>query len=182
MTRAASAAPSKPQGMGGLRWILAAIVLLGIAVLMTRKESGPPVGTPAAEFALPTVGEAGQVRLADLKGTPVVVEVFASWCSACRVAAPTLAKAATAPRAREVRFLGVSMDKDADTAARTKRAWDIPYSVVLDDGSFARNYRVTMLPTFVLIDAEGRIRRVETGAPREATLEGWLTELGAQRL
>ena len=69
------------------------------------------------------------------------------------------------------------VDDDPALAARTIKSWGIPYDVVLDDGSVSRSYKVEMLPTLVLIDEAGVVRRVSTGAPSRAQLEKWLTEL-----
>lgn len=182
MNARAQSPGARREGRSGLFWVLVVIALLGVAMLVSRKPSGPPVGSAAREFDLPAVGgEGGRVRLSGLRGSPVVVEVFASWCSACRQAAPMLAEASRAERETPVRFVGISVDQSAETAANVKRSWDIPYTVLFDDGSVASAYGINLLPTFVLIDAEGQVRRVESGVPRASTLERWLTELGAAK-
>ncbi|MBK8996369.1 MAG: TlpA family protein disulfide reductase [Myxococcales bacterium] len=171
------------QEKGSLR-LLILLVALGVGVYwFARRSSGPETGTLAADFSLPVVsGGVERVQLSELRGRPVLVEVVASWCGVCRRAAPTLAAAAKAPRQREVRFLAVSVDEERADAAALAKKWDIPYDVAHDDGRFARSYRIDLLPTFVLIDAEGRIRKVSTGAPKPADVERWLAEVGAERL
>jgi cytochrome c biogenesis protein CcmG, thiol:disulfide interchange protein DsbE len=155
---------------------------IALAMLLFPRRSGPELGKPAKAFDLPLVDRDGRVALADVKGQPVLLETFASWCSACRSSAPTLAAAAQASRARPVRFIGVSVDDSPEQARRVKDAWRIPYDVALDDGGrFSKDYGVRLLPTFVLIDAEGRVRRVATGKPSPSELEGWLAEVGAER-
>ena len=158
----------------------AAAVALAM-LLFPRRGGGPEVGEPAKPFELPLVDRDARFTLAEAKGQPVLVEAFASWCSACRSAAPTLAAAAQATRARPVRFIGVSLDDSPEQARRAKEGWRIPYDVALDDGRFSRDYGVQLLPTFVLIDAEGRVRRVSTGRPSATELERWLTDVGAER-
>lgn len=171
-------------GSAGTLRLLAVLVALGVALhWFGRRSSGPEEGTPAKDFALPLVsGAAERVQLSELRGRPVLVEVVASWCGVCRRAAPTLAAAARAPRQREVRFLAISLDEDRSDAAELAKKWDIPYDVAHDDGRFARSYDVTLLPTLILIDPEGRIRHVSTGAPRPSELEAWLAEVGAAKL
>ena len=156
---------------------------LGVGLaLVAKKPSGPPVGDIAAEFNLRSADGTSRVKLSDLRGKPVVVEVFASWCTACRRAAPMLREAALSKREKEVHFVGVSVDRDRRVAAQLKQAWDIPYEVVHDDGSVASKYRIQVLPTFIVIDAEGHVRHVSSGAPRSEALESWLGDLGAARL
>jgi thiol-disulfide isomerase/thioredoxin len=176
-------AASAKRPSGSLR-LLVLLVALGVALYwFGRRTSGPEEGSVAHEFSLPLVSGAGErVQLSALKGTPVLVEVVASWCGVCRRAAPTVAAAARAPRKRDVRFLAVSLDEEPRAARALAQSWAIPYDVAHDDGRFAKSYGITILPTFVLIDAEGRIRRVSTGAPRETDVERWLAEVGAERL
>jgi thiol-disulfide isomerase/thioredoxin len=128
------------------------------------------------------VNQAGQFRLSEHRGSPVLVEVFASWCGACKSAAPMMSRVTRAARKREVRFVGVSVDDNVSAARATVQSWEIPYVVALDDGSFSRDYEISVLPTFVLIDAEGNVKQVTSGVPREAELERWLGEVGAERL
>ena len=106
----------------------------------------------------------------------MLVEVFASWCGACQLSAPTLAAAFEDHRA-SVRFVGVVIDDDPAEAARVKGDWAIPYDIALDDGSVSREYNVKLLPTIILIDKLGKVRRVSTGMPSRSQIEGWLREL-----
>lgn len=159
------------------------VVAIGVlAIVATRRRSGPEVDVPAKEFALDTVNQEGQFRLSEHRGNPVLVEVFASWCSACKSAAPMMSRVTRASRKRDVRFVGVSVDGSASEARATAKNWGIPYDVALDDGTFSKDYEITVLPTFVLIDEKGNVKQVASGTPGEAELERWLGEVGAERL
>lgn len=159
------------------------VIAIGVLVIVaTRQRSGPRVDVPAKEFALSTLGKEGQFRLSEQRGKPVLVEVFAGWCSACKSAAPMMSRVTQAPRKRDVRFLGVSVDSNASDARATVQSWAIPYDVALDDGTFSKDYEIQVLPTFVLIDPDGNVKKVSSGVPREAELESWLGDLGAERL
>src|SRR5262245_3401547 len=104
------------------------LVALGIgALLFFRKRSGPATGALAQDFSLPLIaGSAERFQLANERGKPVLIEVFASCCGVCRRAAPTLRDAARAPRKRDVRFVGVSVDREADDARAAAQEWGIP--------------------------------------------------------
>ncbi len=155
--------------------IWAALAGVFVLVLM-RKNSGPDTGQAAAPIDLPLLVKNGRFRLEDQRGKPVLVEMFASWCGACRRAAPAFADAYR-DHGEKVRFVGVMLDDDAQSARQTVQNWDIPYDVALDNGGVARAYKVELLPTTVLIDANGVVRRVWTGAPSRSQLESWLAEL-----
>jgi thiol-disulfide isomerase/thioredoxin len=171
---------SRDSSSFGTILIVAAIGVL--AIVATRQRSGPRVDVPAKDFALSTLDQGGQFRLSEHRGTPVLVEVFAGWCGACKSAAPMMSRVTQASRKREVRFLGVSVDGNASEAKATVENWGIPYDVALDDGTFSKDYEITVLPTFVLIDPDGNVRKVSSGVPREAELERWLGDVGAERL
>jgi thiol-disulfide isomerase/thioredoxin len=146
------------------------------ALVLMRKSSGPDTGQAAAPIDLPLLAKDGRFRLQQERGKPVLVELFASWCGACRRAAPAFADAYRDHGGR-VRFVGVMVDDDADSARKAVQSWGIPYDVALDDGGVARAYKVELLPTIVLIDDKGMVRRVWTGVPSRSQLESWLTEL-----
>lgn len=183
MARALTAKPAASKGSGSLRLLLM-LVLLGLAVMWYgRRASGPETGIVAQDFSLPVVsGGDGQVVLSSLRGSPVLIEVVATWCGVCRRSAPTLAAASRLTRKRAVRFVAVSVDDQESDARLLARDWNIPYEVAHDDGHFAKSYGITLLPTFVVIDADGRIAHVSSGAPGPDDVEEWLAEVGAERL
>jgi len=172
---------SKARLGSALKYVVYFAIAAAIFAFMSRRNSGPDEGIVAADFELPTVS-GSTFHLAAEHGHPVVMEVFASWCPTCRRTTPMLAEASQTTRARKVQFVGVSVDDNGAAASAVKRAWKIPYPVIHDDGRVARLYKISLLPTIIVIDAEGRVRHVFTGMPRRSTLEGWLSDLGAKAL
>lgn len=147
------------------------------AALVMRGGSGPKEGSTAASFELPLASGAGTFALTQQRGKPVLMEVFASWCGACERAAPMLDDVYKEAAAKGIVVVGVSLDDDAQAARRAAQTWPIPYPVAVDDGSVARAYGVSLLPTFVLINGDGTVRRVASGVPSRRTLSRWLAEL-----
>jgi len=147
------------------------------ALLIARTGQGPKEGTQAAPFSLKLVGNEGKFQLDQHRGKPVLMEVLASWCGACESAAPMLRDVHREATENGVVVVGVSIDQDAREAAQIKESWGIPYPLALDDGSVKKSYGVSLVPTFVLIDRDGMIKRVSSGVPSRRTLSRWLTEL-----
>jgi thiol-disulfide isomerase/thioredoxin len=176
-TSEAPSAPTRSKTSKAVDWALYAGVAGLFGLLVTRGESGPSPGTPAKHFELPLAGGAGRFSLAEQQGKPVLMEVFASWCGACERAAPMLDEVYRDARERGVVFVGVSVDGDARAAERVKQSWPISYPVAVDDGGVQRAYGVSMLPTFVLIDKDGNVKRVSSGVPSRRTLSRWLSEI-----
>ncbi|MCC6217552.1 MAG: TlpA family protein disulfide reductase [Polyangiaceae bacterium] len=175
-----SAEPAAGPSPGSIARTIAAIALavIAVATILGRRASSLPDGRPAPEFALPRLnGEGGAFRLSEHRGTPVVIEVMASWCGACKQAAPVVRDAHHAQRARPVRFLAVSIDDDREAAVEVARR--TPFDTVHADRQFIAAYQVEVLPTFIVVDEAGNVRHTSTGAPSRRRLEGWLSDLGA---
>jgi len=158
-------------------WALYAGIAGLLGLLVTRGGSGPREGAVAKPFSLPLATGAGQFRLDEHHGKPVILEVFASWCGACEHAAPMVDEVYRQAQASGVVFVGVSVDDDPNAARRVQRSWPISYPVALDDGQVQRGYGVSLLPTFVLIDRDGTIKHVSSGVPSRRMLSRWLSEL-----
>ena len=158
-------------------WVLYAGIAGLFGVLVTRGGSGPREGTIAKAFQLPLASGSGVFRLLDQRGKPVLMEVFASWCGACEHAAPMVDEVYRDAEKSGVVFVGVSVDADARSARRVQESWPIAYPVAVDDGQVQRAYGVSLLPTFVLIDKDGTVKRVSSGVPSRRTLSRWLAEL-----
>jgi len=147
-----------------------------LATHFVRHSSGPKEGSAAAAFDLPLAGEDGRVSLAAQHGKPILMEVFASWCGACKRSSPRLSEAYRAHRGEDVTFLAVSVDDDPNAAARAKRDWQLPFAVAVDDGSVSRGYGISMLPTLIYIDAQGTVRHAAAGVVSRSDIDSWLAE------
>jgi thiol-disulfide isomerase/thioredoxin len=105
-----------------------------------------------------------KARLAALKGHPVVVNQWASWCGPCRAEFPHFQKLSLALGTR-VAFVGVdSMDNNGDAAAFLKR-YPVPYPSFIDgDGAVAQVFNgVGPLPKTVFYDASGKLMYIHVG-------------------
>jgi cytochrome c biogenesis protein CcmG, thiol:disulfide interchange protein DsbE len=100
---------------GRLRLVVAAVALavLGVVGFFSFRGAGQDRSTPAidntspAAFDLPALEGDGRVRLADFKGTPLVVNFFASWCGPCEEELPVFADAARKLKGK-VNFIAVN--------------------------------------------------------------------------
>ena len=103
-------------------------------------------------------------RLAALKGHPVVVNQWASWCGPCRAEFPHFQRLSTS-LGKRVAFLGVnSMDNNGDARAFLKR-YPVPYPSFEDgEGKVAQVFNgVGPLPKTVFYDAHGKLAFVHVG-------------------
>jgi len=121
--------------------------------------SGPGAGAdgPAAA-AFATAARDGRVVLEELRGRPVVLNLWASWCGPCREEAPLLQGAWSRADGQGVLFLGADV-RDASRDARAfLEEFDITYPNVRDpDGGLLTDFGLTGLPETFFISADGDI-------------------------
>ncbi|TML81386.1 MAG: TlpA family protein disulfide reductase [Actinobacteria bacterium] len=104
----------------------------------------------------------GTLRLGDLRGYPVVLNFWASWCSPCQREAALLAAAAKARRGR-VAFIGVDVNDLTGDARHFLRLHDVPYVAVHSGRSIANRFGLIGLPETFYVDRQGRIEEVMRG-------------------
>ena len=135
--------------------VLAVFVVGGIGLFRARPNA--ELGRPAPDIALPALDDTGTIRLEGLRGKPVVVNFWASWCEPCKQEAPEF-RAAAREFGDDVHFLGVTMLDGRDPALAFVKQRRIPYASVRDTrGVVAKRYGVTGVPETAFIDADGNL-------------------------
>ncbi|MBL8056756.1 MAG: redoxin domain-containing protein [Anaerolineales bacterium] len=139
--------------------------------------AGPFEGQRAPDFELTTTsGE--KVRLSDLRGRPVAVNFWATWCPACRQELPALQAAFLEYEARGAAVLAVDLREDAAAVTAYAAEFGLGFPLLLDaDGAVANEYRVVGIPTTVFVDADGVVRARHVGPLTTALFADYLTPL-----
>lgn len=123
-------------------------------------------GSHAPEIDLTTLS-GGRVELSRLRGHPVVVSFWGTWCPPCLAEFPELIRVHKAHSANGLLVLGVNgrdQEKNNKDVQKFVDAFSVPFPVVLDKrGSVRRAYRIIGQPTTVFIDSNGIVRAVHTG-------------------
>lgn len=144
--------------------------------------SPPPAtlraGTTAPAFALPALGGGAPVSLSSFRGTPVIVNFFASWCPDCRAELAAVASVARA-NSSAVRVVGVDSNESSVAAATTLLSEaQAQYPVALDNNAkVATQYLVQALPVTYFIDARGRVVGAALGPQTVTKLDRWVHRL-----
>lgn len=103
------------------------------------------------------------VRLAELRGKPVLVNFWASWCVPCRKEGPHLARFAR--ERSSAQLVGVDFQDAKGDALAFVREFEWSFPNVRDPrGRIAGEYGLAGLPTTYVVDAQGRIASTLTGA------------------
>lgn len=160
--------------------VLGAVFVLGAlgwALLGPTRALGTPlVGRPAPDLVVRTF-DGQRVGLGEMRGRPVVLNFWASWCAPCRTEMPVLSQSAKA-HSGQVGFLGVDV-RDSDGAARAFLEQTAPtYPVGIAVSGTPSAYGVdAALPQTFFIDQRGRVQAHSAGQLTGIAVEGYLKEL-----
>jgi thiol-disulfide isomerase/thioredoxin len=128
--------------------------------------------------------DGGRLDIAELRGSVVVVNFWASWCPPCRAESPNLVKVAQDNAAKGVRFVGVNIKDDRSAARRFDEVHDVPYPSLFDQPGVLltrfRRFVPQVPPTTLLIDRQGRIAALLRGGVTETELSGPVQALAGE--
>ncbi|MEK8080899.1 DsbE family thiol:disulfide interchange protein [Pseudomonas sp. XK-1] len=162
--------------------ILPLAIFLGVALFLYRGLFLDPrelpsalIGKPFPAFSLPAVQDGKTLSEADLKGKPALVNVWATWCVACRVEHPVLNKLA----ALGVTIHGVNYKDDNAAAQKWLVEFHDPYQLNINDarGTLGLDLGVYGAPETFLIDKDGIIRHKFVGVIDESVWREQLAPL-----
>ncbi|HEX5361793.1 MAG TPA: DsbE family thiol:disulfide interchange protein [Fluviicoccus sp.] len=170
-----------------LLWGIPLALFLGFSLLLLSrigKDStelpSARLGKPFPEFRLPSLLDGRELTAADIRGKPVVVNVWASWCPSCREEQPALMKISQSG----VPVIGLNY-KDAPEDAQTWLAkLGNPFMLIISDqqGNLGLDLGVYGAPETYLLDAAGHIRYRFVGVFDEQSWNNILQPCFAQLL
>ncbi|MFN8419661.1 MAG: TlpA disulfide reductase family protein [Anaerolineae bacterium] len=174
--------------------MIAALGCLALALLILTTAGLPPRNgtlllpgkTPvAAEVsALAPDIEAFDIQdrrfsLTALRGTPLIINFWATWCAPCVVEMPLLQSAHE--QYPELRLVGINVAEPRVQVINWARQYGITYDLLIDgDGRLGYNYMVRALPMTIFVAGDGTIRQIVNGTLSEDQLNSEITALIAR--
>ena len=138
---------------------------------------GIEIGNRAPDFQLQT-RDGQTVSLSSLRGQPVLLNFWATWCGPCRAEMPYLEQAWQAHKQDGLVLLAVNLRESSSEVSQFVQYYGYTFSVLLDSGGVADSYGIQYIPTTYFIDSSGIIRDVAVGSfPSRSALEQRLSQL-----
>jgi len=140
--------------------LLLVVPLLAILLMNLGRDPhavrSPLVGRPAPPFTMTPVGGGAPVSLESLRGRPVVLNFWATWCAPCIQEHPALN--GVAAERKDVTFLGVVYQDEEPRIREFQRRYGSAYPSLLDpEGKAAIAYGIAGVPETFFIDTKGTI-------------------------
>lgn len=143
------------------RWARALVVAAAIGAwpacaLTHTKSAGKPANL---DFVLKDV-EGRDVRLADLKGRPLLVNFWATWCPPCKAEIPSFVELADKYKDQKLTVVGISVDDSAADIKKFATDYKVNYLMLVGDGhrDLLSTYEAAdVIPVSWLIRADGTI-------------------------
>ena len=158
-----SSAPGQPAGTSFVAGD-------GVITLVAPAHRQAPVAVSGETL------EGARLDLATLRGKPVVLNVWGSWCAPCRTEAPVLEAAKRKLTPDRASFVGIdTRDDDSAQALAFQRRYEISYPSLVDDGALLLALRGAVppssIPSTLVLDGQGRIAaRISGPVPSVTTL------------
>lgn len=131
----------------------------------------------APDFTADIVANAGapeetSLNLKALRGKPVVLDFWATWCGPCQAEAPIVNAIAQRYKERGLVVVGVNTSDEEGLAQIFARKKKLTFPIVYDRGNnIARDFHVGTLPTLVVVSREGKIVAVRHGVTSDSDLD-----------
>jgi len=155
----------------------AAVFIAIFGVYLFRDARKPVVGSTAPDFAAPYLEEPGALRLSSLRGKPVLLNFWASWCAPCEDEAPLLEEAYGRYR-DDVEFVGIDIRDARNDAIAFVDEYGLTYPQVRDEVLRVYNqFGLLGQPETFFIDQNGVVVQHVKGPLRESVLYQYLDVL-----
>lgn len=128
-------------------------------------------GKPSPKFNNYENYKGGTTSLDDLRGKYVYIDLWATWCGPCKAEIPFLQNVEKAYHNKNIAFVSISLDREnayqkwRDMVKQKEMSGIQLYAK--GDQKFARDYNVSSIPRFILIDPKGNV--IDANAPRPSS-------------
>ena len=147
-----------------MKSVLASVMLTAcVAFSVVAMEPPQSAGQEFPNLTLISVDSGETVELSSLRGRPVLLNFWATWCGPCRVELPELQKLYNELGGRGFVLATINVDRSPEAIGSFLRRTGLAVPVYRINPQALRKLRVRTIPMSILLDPEGRVARVYRG-------------------
>ena len=151
-------------------------VAMPAALIPPGMDVSPTEGDLAPDFLLETL-DGGEIRLSELRGKGVIVNMWATWCGPCRKEMPQFVAAYDSYQDRGLEIIAVNVQESPSIIRPFVEDFGIDFPVALDRrGTVSDDYRIIGLPVTYFVDREGVVKSLFQEEPQETQVRGAIEE------
>ncbi len=145
--------------------------------IVANAENLGPIAAPSGSAEAAEADRTGSappktLELSSLRGRPVILDFWATWCGPCQAEAPIVNTIAQRYKDRGLAVVGVNTSDEDGLAAQYVKRRGLAFPIVYDQGNtIAKQYSVTNLPTLIVISKTGKIVAIRHGVTTDAALD-----------
>ena len=133
-----------------------------IMISVVNAEESPLLTPMPEQPAAPIFDLAGpggeRYNLEDMRGKPIIVNFWATWCPPCRAEMPSLQRAWEQVKNEDILVVAINVGEDADTIGRFTEEVKMEFPLPMDlDSKMTQRWPMNGLPTTFVVDPEGRL-------------------------
>ena len=155
------------------------LVLLASVMLFISAAQAAEVQGKAPDFTLKS-SSGKNLKLSEHRGEVVLLNFWASWCGPCRKEMPYLEQIQEKYADYGFTVMGVNVEEDSSKAKKMLKDIPVSFPILYDTtNSVSKAYKVSAMPTTVIIDRDGNMRYLHKGykSGDEATYKQWVKKL-----
>ena len=138
-------------------------------------------GSPSPKFSNYENFNGGTTSLDDFKGKVTYIDIWATWCLPCRGEIPALKELEKKFHGKDVAFVSISIDQNKDEWKEFVKSEDLKgvqlFAENAFESQFIQDYGIRQIPTFIIIDKEGKIVNADAPRPSSDEITGLLERL-----
>jgi peroxiredoxin len=184
--------PRMLRGNSILRLIMAVISVIAAVVVLIVAGLPPRSGIVVQPGQTPVAAEIGALApqfdvidirnrrfsLSALRGSPLVINFWATWCAPCVKEMPRLEAAYQQYQSAGLRIIGIDVNEPVAEVVIWAQHFKITYDLLVDnDGRLAYQYMVRNLPMTLFVGRDGIVRQIVLGEVSDAQLTSELAAL-----
>ncbi|MBF0328844.1 MAG: TlpA family protein disulfide reductase [Nitrospirae bacterium] len=169
----------RKKGMSGLSLTaLSVFFIVSFLIGCSAEKVHLKIGDTAPKAVLKDLKGSNVSLPDDFKGKLVVLRFWADWCKSCEIEMPALDRVYKKHVQKNIVILAINVGQTKEIAEDYARKLELSYPVLLDQSSkIAKSYGVVGLPTTIIIDRDGRLKKKIIGETGGEALEKIIAEL-----